>query len=166
MRTLASALVVLAIALGAGRAAAQPEDRPLKKIEQFKKMKLLDLLDLSDEAASKFLVKYDKWTKDIVDLTQQRNDLALDLKLVLDKKGNDDQINGLLDKLVEVSGKLDGMKHDMFVDLRTVLTPTQAAKLAFFEGQFQRRLQESLNKLRRGGQGGGPGGPGGGPRWR
>jgi hypothetical protein len=161
MRTLIVMSIIAIIASGAGRVLAQPDDKPMKKIEQFKKMKLLDVLDLDEASANKFLVKYDKWSKDIVALTKDRNSLAIDLKLTIDKKGSDADINALLDKLVDVSGRLDAMKHDMFVDLRTILTPVQAAKLAFFEGQFKKKLEESLNKLRGDGR---PGGPG--PRWR
>lgn len=134
----------------AGYSYAQPEEgeRPLKKIQQFKKMKLLELLDMEEAAANAFLVKYDKWQKDIMQLTQKRNDLAADMKIAMEKKAGDAEINTLLDGLADVSKRLEEMKFAMFADLRTVLTPRQAVKLAVFEMQFQKKLHDSIDRLR------------------
>ena len=149
MKTLAIILALItAIGVSTVPVSAQPGDQPMRKIEQFKKMKLLELLDMDEATANKFLIKYDKWQRDIIQMTEDRNSLAMELKMAMDTKAADDKLNGILDKLVDVTIKLDNAKHDMFIDLRTVLSPRQAVKLAAFEMQFQKKLHESLDKLR------------------
>jgi hypothetical protein len=128
-------------------ACAQRGDKPMQKIQQFKKMKLLETLDLDEETANKFLVKYDKWEKQISDINQQRMILVQELRLAMEKKAGDDEINHTLDSLVDYTTKADDARHQMFSDMRSILSAKQAAKLALFEAQFQRKLQETLNKL-------------------
>ena len=152
--TLIFALVLFSIA---GFTVAQPPgpggEHQMRKVEQFKKMKLLETLDLDEATANKFLVRYDKWQKEIGDLMTQHQDLAMEMKIAMDRKSDDATLNGILDKLVDVTIKTDDAKHEMFKDLRTMLTPTQAVKLAVFEKQFQKKLHESIDKLNEGGHG-------------
>ena len=123
-------------------------DRPLRKIEQFKKMKLLEVLDLDEAAANTFLAKYDKWEKQIIQLMQARSEMAMDMKIRLERKAPDSELTSLLDSLVETSKKYEDTKFAMFADMRSVLTPRQAVKFSLFEMQFQRKLHESIDKLR------------------
>src|ERR1035437_1741525 len=91
----------------AGRTVAQPPgpggEHQMKKVEQFKKMKLLETLDLDEASANKFLVRYDKWQKDIGDLMLQQQDLAMEMKIAMDRKADDATLNGVLDKIVDVT---------------------------------------------------------------
>jgi len=132
---------------GVAPVSAQRGDKPMQRIQQFKKMKLLETLDLDEETANKFLVKYDKWEKQISDINQQRMILVQELRLAMEKKAGDDEINHTLDSLVDYTTKADDARHQMYADLRSILTAKQAAKLALFEAQFQRKLQETLNRL-------------------
>jgi len=104
---------------------AQKGDKPLQKIQQFKKMKLLETLDLDEETANKFLVKYDKWEKQLADNHEQRGILVQELRLALEKKSGDDDLNHTIDSLVDLAKKADDMRHQMFEDLRSILSAKQ-----------------------------------------
>jgi Spy/CpxP family protein refolding chaperone len=134
------------------------EAKPMQKIQQFKKMKLLERLNMDEATADKFLVKYDKWEKQLMDLNHQRSILVQELHLALEKKAGDGEINSTLDSLIELTSQVDKTRHDMYTDLRTVLSPKQAAMLALFEARFQRELANSLNRMSHHGGMGGMGG--------
>jgi len=136
----------------------QDERKPMQKIQQFKKMELLDRLNLDEATSDKFLVKYDKWEKELMELNHQRSILVQELHLSMEKKSGDEELNSELDSLIDLTSKVDKTRHDMYVDLRSILTAKQAANLALFEAQFQKRLSNSLNKMQHRGNGGGNGG--------
>lgn len=148
MKKIVSAAIVCCFLIGiAAPVRAQRPDKPMQKIQQFKKMKLLETLDMDETTANQFLVKYDKWEKQLADVNQQRMILVQELQLAMEKKAGDDDLNKTLDSLVDYTTKADDTRHQMFADLRSILTPKQAAKLALFEAQFERKLRDTLEKI-------------------
>jgi len=125
----------------------QDDGKPMQKIQQFKKLRLLEKLNLDEETANKFLVKYDKWERQIMDLNHERSITIQELKLAIEKKAGDDELNGKLDSLVACTAKVEDARRAMFADLRSILTPKQATTLALFEAQFQKELHHALGKL-------------------
>ena len=123
------------------------EGRPMQKIQQFKKMKLLERLNLDEATADKFLVKYDKWERQLMDLNHQRSILIQELRLDLEKKSGDGELNAKLDSLVDMTSKVEDTRHQMYADIRSILTAKQAAIFALFEANFQRELANTLNRM-------------------
>ncbi|HET7152187.1 MAG TPA: hypothetical protein VFJ29_00335, partial [Candidatus Kapabacteria bacterium] len=81
------------------------------------------------------------------DINEQRMILVEELKVSLDKKASDDEINHTIDSLVDYATKADDTRRQMFSDLRSILTAKQAAKVALFEAQFQKKLRETLSRM-------------------
>ncbi len=156
--------LILFMLISVSESNAQPEGRAKEKIKQIKKMKLLEVLKLSEEEADKFIVKYSSWEnkledqKDIVDKTSD------DLMDALKDDASIDDIKKLTQKLLNEQEKFAAMNIDKMKAMKEILDDKNYAKYIVFEDRFFKELTEMMMRRGQGqGPGGGPG-PGRGRR--
>jgi len=136
------------------------DNNPLKsnqmdKIEQFKKMKMLDYLNLSEENSEKFLIKYTQMTKKIKEKRKEVDDAAKALnQAVKDKKKED--ITSKTDAFIQKQQEMMDLVKEMQKQIRSVLSEEEFARYLLFERNFnsevrrmvQKNLKESHGRMR------------------
>ncbi len=161
MKTLlVCAACLLSLQLMAGEAQAQrryfgPEGaqgkRP-ERLEKFRKMRLIEVLKLSEEDAVRFFAKQNAHEEKQHDLMKSRN-AALD--------NIEDAIKGTPDagKLEELSGKVMEIDRQVFDErqryqneLKGFLSAEQFAKYLAFERSFGRQVRNALEELHQDGR--------------
>jgi hypothetical protein len=133
----------------------QPPKRPKERIKQIKKMKLLEVLKLSDEEADKFLVKYTSWENKLEEQKDIVDKISEELFNSLKDNASIDEIKKLSQKLLIEQEKFSNMHFEKLKAMKEILDDKNYAKYLVFEDRFFKELSEMM--MRRG-QGDGPGG--------
>ena len=126
--------------------------RPLQKIEQWEKIKLIETLNLDEETAVRFFTRKRENQLKVKEILDQR-DAALDELENEIKNGSQkdeavykDQVN----KLISLESRITSERENFIKSLGDLLTPMQIAKLIVFESKFRREVRETLMGRRKG----------------
>ncbi|MBK9246773.1 MAG: hypothetical protein IPM69_01335 [Ignavibacteria bacterium] len=123
------------------------DDRPKAKerIEQLKKMRLIDILDMDETTAEKFFIKYNNLQKKIEDAKSELQEAVSDLeRTVRAKSSKSGEYYRKSDFVLEKQNLLNTSVSDKIKSMRTFLTEEQYAKFIVFENNFAAQLQKML----------------------
>jgi len=123
------------------------EDRPRakEKIEQLKKMRLIDILDMDEPTAEKFFTRYNQLQRKIEDAKIELQDAVSDLeRSVRAKAGKTGDYYRKADIILEKQNALNAAVADKIRAMRSLLTEEQYAKFIVFENNFAAQLQKML----------------------
>ena len=119
---------------------------PLQKIEEWEKMKLIEVLNLNENTSVRFFARRNEHQKRMKEIFDQREELA---KRMEDEFNNSpkvsdavyqEQVNNMIANEVRIQKE----RENYFHGLSDILTPEQIAKLTVFEIQFRRQIREKL----------------------
>lgn len=143
--SLKSLLVLLCVALfGFSSLKSQPAFRAQERLGEFKKMRLLEILDLDENTSSKFLAKYNAAEKAIQEKHKEVQDALLDLEYLLRKKASKDEISKQSQKLMDAQKALANTMFEQQKEIKSVLNEEQFARYLIFEHRFRERLQKAI----------------------
>jgi hypothetical protein len=132
---------------------AQPAEHARERIEMLKKMKLLEILNLKENEADKFLVKYNS-TEQTIKEKQKNLDLAADeLGLSLRANANEKEIIEKTNKMLQNQKELQDAMTKKYEVMKEVLAPKDFAKYVIFEKRFVERLRKLIMDKAKGGAG-------------
>lgn len=123
------------------------EDRPRakEKIEQLKKMRLIDILDMDEQTAEKFFTRYNQLQRKIEEVKVELQDAVTDLeRSVRAKTGKSGEYYRKADIILEKQTALNAAVADKIRAMKSLLTEEQYAKFIVFENNFAAQLQKML----------------------
>ncbi len=130
---------------------AQPPERdrmgePMspQKLAEFKKLKLLEVLDLDEKTSEKFLAKYNATEKVIQEQHKNVEDAILDLEYMIRKKVGKDELAKQSQKVMDAQKNLVNALMEQQKEIKTVLNEEQFAKFLVFENRFRKELQRFI----------------------
>ena len=139
-------LVVFLFAVSSGINAQVKNDNIRDKIEKIKLEKLIKRLELDDETAEVFTVKYKNFVSVIKELNQKR---VQTYKLMVSNLESGDGLDTLVDKLLDYESRIAKERDDFASDLKTILTSKQIAVMIVFERKFNAQLKKILQNYRK-----------------
>jgi Spy/CpxP family protein refolding chaperone len=123
---------------------AQPAEHARERIEMLKKLRLLEILNLKENEADKFLVRYNTSEQAIKD-KQNNLDLAGDeLELSLRANSNEKEIIEKTNKMLQSQKELQDAMTKKYDTMKEVLAPKDFAKYVIFEKRFVERLRKLI----------------------
>ncbi|MBI2793518.1 MAG: hypothetical protein HYX66_02575 [Ignavibacteria bacterium] len=122
------------------------KDRMREKVEDLRKMKLLEVLDLKDDQVEKFFAVYNKHTKRILDLREKVLDDAKELQSMIQKGAPDADLVSATASLRNTIKELGQEFDARFESVKPTLKLNQFAKYVVFEARFQDELQKMVMK--------------------
>lgn len=128
----------------AGAAATDKRERVKQKVRAMRAYVLTDALALDPSTAGKMFPVIEKYDNESDALTVARAALRVKLDATADSK----TLNKVIDDLLANQKALFDMEAKRLVELRTILTPQQVAKLITVLPDFERRLQNRLGKAK------------------
>lgn len=135
------------IGINAGEVFAQPGPKAIKRIQQVKKMKLLDELEIDDKQADKFIIKYTAWDDKIIAMKDQIDIARKELDLSIQKKEDKNELMKKANKFLETMTEMNKLIQEKNYDMRSVLTEEQYAKFLIFEDRFMHDLQKTMFRM-------------------
>ncbi len=138
--------LILVLGLTFGYAYAQkPPLKAMERIQSLKKIKLLEILELNEADADKFLVKFNEYEKNVMDKYKKLEDASDELIKAID---NNDYKN--IDKLNEnyliANKELNQAVQDKFENVKKLLPKEKYAKYLAFERRFQNEVRKQVFK--------------------
>ncbi|MCX7880315.1 MAG: hypothetical protein N2517_06615 [Ignavibacteria bacterium] len=137
-------LVVFAFILALQEAFAQPAIRARERVSEFKKLKLLDILELDEKTSEKFLAKYNAQEKVVKEKHEKLQENMLDLEYLLRKKASKDEIAKQTQKVLDAQKDFANAMFDLQKEIRGILDDIQFAKFILFENRFRTELQRMI----------------------
>jgi hypothetical protein len=123
-----------------------------QRVTQLKKLKLIEVLDMNEQTAEKFFVRYNADQKKVDDALKALNTSMRELDNLLaqdPKKVSVEQLKALNDQILEKQGQMQAVVAERLRSLRSVLDERQYAKFLLFEAKFQDQLRKTLLDVKR-----------------
>ena len=141
-------LILCTVGLSFGQRGPGPF-RASERVEQFKKLRMIEALKLDDETAIKFFAKYNKHEEVVRDINKQRDDLLDQLESQRKSKASDADMEKVISNLLVLDTKQAEERNRFVNDLKGVLTTGQIADLLLFERNFARNVRQIMQEMAR-----------------
>ncbi len=135
---------ILVVVFSISNLYSQPAFRARERLGEFKKLKLLEILDLDEATSTKFLAKYNAAEKIIQEKHQILQDAILDLEYLIRKKASKDEIAKQTQKVMDAQKDFSNTMFEQQKEIRSVLSEEQFAQYLIFENRFRERLQQAI----------------------
>lgn len=123
---------------------SQPAFRAKERIADFKKMKLLKILDLDEKTSEKFLVKYNSAEQAIREKQDKLDEAILSLENLIRRKSTKSEISQQTQKVLDLQKELVDTMFEQQKELKSLLSEEQFARYVIFENRFRERLHKAI----------------------
>ncbi len=146
---LRSSFFILMVIAYVGSSLAQPmgNDRQMQRIEQFKKLKLIELLDLKEEQSVRFFARMHEFEKKKQAIMKEKDDLLDKIERLLRNRGDEAELKATFHAIEEREKKILEEELNFHQGLEDILSVEQRGKLFLFERQFHRELREAMREM-------------------
>lgn len=114
-----------------------------EKILQFKKIRLLEILNLDEATADKFIAKYTVIEKRLMEQKQKLDDEVDKLNEKL-KSGSKDDCTALTNKIIQMQEDLAKEAIESMKSMKSILNENDYAKYVAFESKFKEEFQKMI----------------------
>ena len=140
---------LLAHAQGTGQGEPQGTDRPSERIENLRKVRLVEILELKEDQSVRFLARMNEHDAARRNLMKDRGDALDRLERLIRNKAEDGEYAKAFADVAAVDDRIAAERKSFFSGLSDILTPTQRAKMLIFERRFERELREAMREAQR-----------------
>lgn len=152
MRT--SAVTLLLVSIMAGLVFAQPPEgmgnrRAMERLEHFKKIRMVEALDLDDETGVKLVSRYNKHRERMKDLESERKEVIGKLESLVGGNAAEGEYQKCFTELNETEKKIADVRKRFMDDLKEVLTTKQIAQYLIFERDFMKDVRNAVKDVQR-----------------
>lgn len=144
-------IVLPAVTLGQGLNTAGP--RATERIEQLKKVRMIEALDLTEDQSIRFFARLHEHEKEKQSLIDARSAVLDKLERLVRNNADGDEYLGLFSSFQEADSEVQRVESRFFGELAGLLSESQRAKYLLFSRQFHRELQDALQFMHRRRQG-------------
>lgn len=124
-------------------------ERGDSKIERLEKIKLIEALDLNEEATLRFFSRRTEHRKIMQSLQEDADNKILELEQAVQNQSvNDNELRKLLTEYFDLEQKLVNERNSFISSLKDILTTSQQCKLIVFEKRFKQELRDVILRER------------------
>lgn len=142
-------LFAATIALSQFRGGERPPKHIMERIENYKKVRLMESLKLDEALTIKFFARYDKHRKVIRGVEKERGELVDKLELQVQNNANDADYNQSFSAIVEIDKKIFEARKIFLSELKEILSAKQIAEYIIFEKNFAEDLRETIRDVQK-----------------
>ena len=125
-----------------------------ERIEQYKKVRMMDELKLDEETSIRFFARYNSHQEELRKLNDKRNELIDELQALRRRNASDADYRKVLNELKVLANPAIELREEYFTDLAEIFSPKQMAEYFIFERKFIQNLREIMRELQRERRGG------------
>ncbi|NOY05780.1 MAG: hypothetical protein GXO82_03975 [Chlorobi bacterium] len=115
-----------------------------KRIEEIRRFKLIDYLDLEEEQAVRFVTREKDFSKEEKRREEKRNKVIMQLKKAVEEGVSEDELRSLIDQYVALGREMAEARLAYFRSLGDLLTVEQQAKYLLFERKFKDEIRNII----------------------
>ena len=121
--------------------------RGFERIERFKKMRMVEMLELKEEQSVRFFARHNEMENNRRALEKQRDEVLDKIERLLRNKADAKEYEKLFADVDSLNRQLTEEKRTFFNGLGDLLTVEQQAKLMLFERRFEKELREAVREV-------------------
>lgn len=145
-------LIIFAFIIFTGVLYAQQLERHHKKIDELEKIKLLEALDLDEEAAIRFFTRRSEHKAKMRKLNIEAENLLAKLDDIIKAEADESEIKKISGEYIASEKNIMQERERFLTSLNDVLTAEQAAKFIIFERKFKEEIRNILMRERKKGR--------------
>ncbi|MEX2116338.1 MAG: hypothetical protein WEB37_05580 [Bacteroidota bacterium] len=126
-----------------------------ERVEQFKKIRLMEELKLDEATSIKFFARYNSHQEELRKLNKKRNDIIDELQILRRRNVSDAEYEKTLQELKGLADPAVEVRLKFFNEISEVLSPKQVAEYVIFERNFVQNLREIMREMQQQRRGGG-----------
>jgi DNA repair exonuclease SbcCD ATPase subunit len=120
-----------------------------ERIEQFKKIRMMEAMKLDEETSIRFFARYNKHQESLQALHAQRETHLQNLESLRRQNASDEQLLKAVRDFRSLDGAVVDARARFLDELREVLNVRQIADYVAFEENFNRYLRELMRDIQR-----------------
>ena len=145
---------MIAVAAISMHAVAQDNKNPqpgkaYERVEQYKKIRLMEVLNLDEQTSIRFFARYNKNQVILRDLRKKQVEALARVQALRKTNAADNEYDKIVSDLLSLENQLNEAKAKYVDELKQVLTSKQLAEYLVFETRFQQNLRDLLRDLSR-----------------
>lgn len=142
-----SSFIVLVL-FGSLTAFAQPpmEGRGFERIERFKKLRMVETLNLAEDQSVRFFARHNEFENARRELEKQRNDILDRIERLVRNNADPKEYQKPFAEFAAINRRLEEERQKFFDGLSDLLSVEQQAKLLLFERRFHLELREAIRE--------------------
>ncbi|MGD0038067.1 MAG: hypothetical protein ABSC53_12345 [Bacteroidota bacterium] len=129
------------------------QDKPLtrgpaaERIEQFKKVRLMEVLKMDEETSIRFFTRYNKYAETLHAIQKDHNALIDQLQKLANSNANNSDIEQALKDIGMSEEKIAETRSKFLEELKGVISIKQVAEYVVFERNFNKNLREIMRDI-------------------
>ena len=144
-------ILVIVLVTGSFALRAQDEElaapsKALERVEQFKKIRLMEVLALDEQTSIKFFARYGKHQRLLQELRRKQVQSLAKVQSMRRAKAADPEYAKLIEELQSLEGESRDAKLKYIEELKEILTNKQIAEYLVFEMRFQQNLRDLIRE--------------------
>jgi hypothetical protein len=145
---LVSLLLTAALAFAQGPGPGFPGERPIERLENLRKVRMIEMLDLKEDQSVRFFARLNDHEKTRKDLRKQKNDVLDKIERLVRNHADGQEYEPLFSDVLTLDQKVGDENRSFFESLKDLLTTEQRGKLILFERKFEGELREAMREGR------------------
>ena len=145
--------LVLAVAVCSQPLIAQPfqrdDGKPFERIEHFKKVRLIEILDMKEEQSVRFFARLNEHDNSRREVMKEKMDLLDKIERLARNHADPKEFEKLFPDVSSANAKLLQEDEKFFSSLSDILSAEQRGKFLLFERRFERELREAMRDIQR-----------------
>ena len=153
MKYLRIPLVIMVLALLTaplyGQFDGPPDGRARERLEELRRLKMVEALKLDEEQAVRLTVRERKFRESEKELREQRKELLKELHDLVEDEADDAALKAAIERLSALSVKMTEQRQEYVFSLQDILSMEQIARLVIFEHRFAEEVRRIIGNARR-----------------
>ena len=152
MKYFSAIVIVVFFAIAVSSNLAAQDQPPMRgpgaeRIEQFKKVRLIEVMNMDEETSIRFFTRYNKHTETLRALQRDHNALIDDLQKLSKSNAKNAEIELLIKDIGMSEEKITETRAKFLEDLKDVISIKQVAQYVVFERNFNKNLREIMRDI-------------------
>jgi translation initiation factor 2 beta subunit (eIF-2beta)/eIF-5 len=118
-----------------------------ERIEQFKKVRLIEVMNMDEETSIRFFARYNKHLESMRTIQKDHNALIDQLQKLCKSNANNSEIEHVLKDIGISEEKITETRSKFLEELKDVVSIKQVAEYVVFERNFNKNLREIMRDI-------------------
>ena len=146
-------MIAVLLGIAAAQLFAQPgrpfDMRPTEKVDQLRKVRMIDELDLKEEQSVRFFARLNEFDKKRKELMKAKHEALDNLERLVKENADEKELEKSFPAIVAFDQQMAVEKSRFCSGLSDILSVSQRAKLLTFERNFERELREAVRETQK-----------------
>lgn len=147
MRKICLLFLLLVVGVTLSRSQSPADNPQYDRIQRFKKMRMIEMLDLREEQSVRFFARHNEFENARRELNHQKDETLDKIERLIRIKADAKEYEKYFSEVESINRKIGEEKLKFFNSLSDLITIEQRAKLLLFERRFETELREAMREV-------------------